>query len=139
MSSLRPTDPNAAPETRGWADLDAKTQASLLALMPKSVRARVRRGEMPSEKEVEDLMRKHYDLDCVIILWQVSDKDSSQREECRRTVKDAFVAARQSLERQLGAKVRTWTDLQVMCMAVPPPPGHHWEITTLRQSAAASR
>lgn len=44
-------------ERRSWNDLDAKTQTSLLALMPKDVRARVRRGDMPSEDEVEELVR----------------------------------------------------------------------------------
>jgi len=43
---------NTTTERRSWGDLDTKTQASLLTLMPKDVQKRVRRGDMPSELEV---------------------------------------------------------------------------------------
>jgi len=47
-------------------------------------------------------------------LWQVSTTNPhAQRQLCRSTVKDAFLAARVSLEQQLGPQVRDWTDLQV--------------------------
>jgi hypothetical protein len=119
-------------ERRGWNDLDSKTQTSLLSLMPKSVRQRVRNGDMPTETEVEELIRKHYDLGLVMFLWKVSISDVMDRELCRHTVKDAFLAARHSLEQQLGPQVRAWTDLQVMTMNVPPPNGYRWEIETRR-------
>lgn len=132
----RLVDADAPVEKRGWADLDAASQATLLAMMPKSVQKRVREGGVPSEEEVAGLIHKHYDVNCFVILWQVSDSDPTQRVECRRTVKDAFKAARISLEKQIGPVVRNWTDLQVLTMAVPAPAGHHWEMTTERKRGA---
>ena len=119
-------------QTRRWCDIPAAAQKGLLELMPAEVRRRVRRGDMPTEDEVADLLRKHHDLGCVMILWKVSLQNPLFREECRRTVRDAFVSARQSLEQKLGPQVREWSDLQVMCMAVPAPDGCRWELTTER-------
>lgn len=66
-----------------------------------------------------------------MMLWLV-DETSGERELCRQTVKDSFAAARHSLERELGPRVRTWTDLQIMTMNVPAPSGKRWQLETRR-------
>jgi hypothetical protein len=77
MSASSLTTPTTA-ERRSWNDLDSKTQESLLSLMPKDVRARVRRGDIPSEAEVEELIKKHYDLGLLMLLWLVKDGDTNR-------------------------------------------------------------